>query len=633
MTAEGPREDSLTQWLRSKLHQERVLLEIRHDVLLADFEAQRALRMSVPQDDKTLPPSVQDINTRLEEEVEQGGQPTPLVQDIEGNAEEEAPHAPRVCFASNPDISMVTQLEPPRDFLSSQTEGSISNVEAKNKVEPRSSFAKSISVSLGTGTPTAKSGTGMANQATESVGGLMNSFISTQRNARIPHTRMAQLVTSRQFELFFAGVIFLNMLEMALAMQYQGFENGRILKYPSYIKEKQDVWPGMGGIFKSAAWIFGVIYTIELLLKIIGLQMAFFERWNVFDTFIVLMFYFEKFAQGVTLPIDTLILRMFRLFKVLRLLRLVHEIAGLGQLLLMVTALKGSLQMLAWATMLLFGLQTVFAFILNQLLNATVIENDGFSMAQRQECFKYFGTYSRAILSMFELTLANWIPISRFLTEEISGFFVVFVLAYKLTLGFAVVGVVNACFIKETFKIVNTDRTMMVIEKTNEKAAFRKEMMRFMQHADTSHDGGLTLAEFVRVCQDEHVKAWLGAQGLDASDATCLFELMDDGSGELETQELVSGVAKLKGPARSLDLAMLEFELRKKMQNFVQRLTLIEAETSSLQLQAQAMMARSTTRISIDSLLMATGGQARNEGPAEQQYAAVVPDGVDTFAI
>jgi len=129
------------------------------------------------------------------------------------------------------------------------------------------------------------------------------------------------------------------------------------------------------------------------------------------------------------------------------------------------------------------------------------------------------------------------------------------------------------------------------------------------------------------------VKAWLGAQGLDASDATCLFELMDDGSGELETQELVSGVAKLKGPARSLDLAMLEFELRKKMQNFVQRLTLIEAETSSLQLQAQAMMARSTTRISIDSLLMATGGQARNEGPAEQQYAAVVPDGVDTFAI
>mmetsp|Transcript_12654 Transcript_12654/g.22720 ORF Transcript_12654/g.22720 Transcript_12654/m.22720 type:complete len:144 (-) Transcript_12654:22-453(-) len=103
-----------------------------------------------------------------------------------------------------------------------------------------------------------------------------------------------------------------------------------------------------------------------------------------------------------------------------------------------------------------------------------------------------------------------------------------------------------------------------------------------MAHADTDGDNlELTFPEFADVCNEEQVKHWLGAQGLDVSDAKLLFDLMDDGSGVLELQELVKGVAKLKGPAKSLDLAVLSKEGQdhaRRMAQFERKLQHLEEE-------------------------------------------------------
>jgi len=47
---------------------------------------------------------------------------------------------------------------------------------------------------------------------------------------------------------------------------------------------------------------------------------------------------------------------------------------------------------------------------------------------------------------------------------------------------------------------------------------------------------------------------WFSAQDLDAGDADYLYDLLDDGDGNLTVGELISGVARLKGAARSIDL-------------------------------------------------------------------------------
>merc|ERR1712203_321056 len=61
----------------------------------------------------------------------------------------------------------------------------------------------------------------------------------------------------------------------------------------------------------------------------------------------------------------------------------------------------------------------------------------------------------------------------------------------------------------------------------------------------------------------DHIKLWLSAMELDPSEADPLFRLLDqDRDGFLSLHELVSGVSKLKGTAKNLDIITLKEELQ-----------------------------------------------------------------------
>lgn len=72
--------------------------------------------------------------------------------------------------------------------------------------------------------------------------------------------------------------------------------------------------------------------------------------------------------------------------------------------------------------------------------------------------------------------------------------------------------------------------------------------------------------------KDPRVKMWLAAMDFDASNAQRVFELIegDDGDDKLSAEELVNGVAKLKGSAKSIDLLDLQRHFNK-VERSVQR--------------------------------------------------------------
>merc|ERR1712137_264396 len=80
------------------------------------------------------------------------------------------------------------------------------------------------------------------------------------------------------------------------------------------------------------------------------------------------------------------------------------------------------------------------------------------------------------------------------------------------------------------------------------------KMRKFMKKADISGDGSLSREEFKAVLKCEDVRAWFAAQEIDAGDADLLFSLLDTGDEALTAEELVVGVSRLKGSARSIDL-------------------------------------------------------------------------------
>jgi len=73
-------------------------------------------------------------------------------------------------------------------------------------------------------------------------------------------------------------------------------------------------------------------------------------------------------------------------------------------------------------------------------------------------------------------------------------------------------------------------------------------------HADRDGNGALSLEEFQKITKDPIVGSWLGSMSIDVADADLVFSLLDDGDGSLTADELVREAARLKGPAKNVDI-------------------------------------------------------------------------------
>jgi len=240
----------------------------------------------------------------------------------------------------------------------------------------------------------------------------------------------------------------------------------------------------------------------------------------------------------------------------LRLVRVVRQIRNFDALFLMTTAIKSSLIVLAWSCVLLLMIQVLFAFTINQLLDQFYFPGDH-PPDEVKEIFEYFGSFSRSLLSTFEMTLANWPPVCRLLMENVNEWFMVLCLVHKLTVGFAVLGVINGVFIQETFRVATQDDFIMVHQKEAATRIHLNKMSRLFRAGDVSDDGLLDKAEFMQLVKNVEVRTWLSSMGLDAGDEHALFDYIDkDEDGNVSAEELIKGVSCLKGAARSLDLIM-----------------------------------------------------------------------------
>eukprot|EP00928_Gymnodinium_smaydae_P033689 TRINITY_DN24068_c0_g1_i2.p1 TRINITY_DN24068_c0_g1~~TRINITY_DN24068_c0_g1_i2.p1 ORF type:complete len:605 (-),score=105.63 TRINITY_DN24068_c0_g1_i2:22-1791(-) len=396
-----------------------------------------------------------------------------------------------------------------------------------------------------------------------------------EKKRRVKRGSKWQDVVEHPFwEMGTSAVLLANMIVMAVEVQSNGFQLGRNLDFKDFdheLPESVNFWAGMQAILSTCDYVFGVIYTLELFFKIFALRVRFFYSfWNILDVLIVLGWYVDIALQSASLPIDLLVLRLARLCRLVRVIKLVKTVRGFDSLYLMTTSIRGSISVLCWTFFLLFLIQILLALLLNQVLVVLVFDDESRSIAVRRDCFRYFGTFARCMLTMFEITLGNWVPVARFLAEDLSMWFVVFSIFHKLSIGFAVIGVINGVFISETFKTASQDDAIMLMMKKRLAHAHAQKMHVFFENADMSEDGWVDKKEFNHILKDPEVRHWLAAQEIDVSDADLLFHHLarNDVKERISAAAMVSGVAKLKGTARNLDVLHLSVkaeELEEKM--------------------------------------------------------------------
>lgn len=147
----------------------------------------------------------------------------------------------------------------------------------------------------------------------------------------------------------------------------------------------------------------------------------------------------------------------------------------------------------------------------------------------------------------------------RILAEELSEWFMIVSIIHKLTVGFALLGVINGIFMQETFKVVAEDITITRRQKERANKLMDHHMHHLFRAADNDGDGLIDLAEFHSVVGQKDVKMWLNSMDFETRDVDTVYRLLarkNEGGG-ISLDDFIKGVAHLKGAARSVDLVEL----------------------------------------------------------------------------
>lgn len=134
---------------------------------------------------------------------------------------------------------------------------------------------------------------------------------------------------------------------------------------------------------------------------------------------------------------------------------------------------------------------------------------------------------------------------------------------YVWCVTFAIVRVISAIFLKETLAAAAEDQETAMMEHMRKKEKEISHLRRVFNEADQNGDGRITWDEFVLLLNNEEVKNWLSHLGFDVVEISGLFKLLDGGDGEIEFDELLSGVMRIKGGAKHVDLLTLLYENQK----------------------------------------------------------------------
>merc|ERR1711879_725638 len=99
------------------------------------------------------------------------------------------------------------------------------------------------------------------------------------------------------------------------------------------------------------------------------------------------------------------------------------------------------------------------------------------------------------MLSLFELTFGNWVPITRtlFEWEKFCGFLA---MCYVVVVNVAIMMVVRGVFIHETFRIAATDAQLMVVQAKRKAQQHRSHMQLMMEAIDVDGDQFISIQEF-----------------------------------------------------------------------------------------------------------------------------------------
>jgi len=366
-------------------------------------------------------------------------------------------------------------------------------------------------------------------------------------------TWLQRIVDSIYFEYISTFFIVAMTIVMIVEIQYWGMDLRDKLRTPVDNVTDAETIPAARPAFSALNYIFNALFLVELVLRLgAGGLTAWKNLWIWLDACLLILGGLDLLGL-LNMALDPMILRLIRLLRLVRLLKVLKTFRAFDTLFLLIRSIKSSIPALVWSFSLLLTVQVITGIVLCQILQG-FISDEAEDLGARQEVFKFFGTFDKAMLSMFEISQANWIVICRVLYSEVSSAYSVFFILYRCCFISAILNVSTAVFIAETNRCANSDDELMVLKHRRVKSAYCAKLKHVFEELDNKGDGVLTWDEFEPLFADDLLKTWLSTLEVDTHDLRALFDVMDEGHGTVTISEFTKGLTHCRGGARGLDV-------------------------------------------------------------------------------
>jgi hypothetical protein len=369
-----------------------------------------------------------------------------------------------------------------------------------------------------------------------------------------------RMVKNKVFEFGSLIVILLNTMCLAAEVEFMGKVAGHEMKLDKYEEPATDSWQYADEIFPILSVIFNVIFSIELLLRSIALgrTKCCANRWLWLDGILVFAGWIDVFGSYFSLDqgLNATFLRVLRLLRLLRIIKTFKSRSSFHSLFLLMKALQASFNALCWSFLLLFFIMLATGLFINQILYGYFTDSQR-SHQERSQVFEYFGTFLTTMITMFEITLGNWVTPTRKLMNADGVYWGIYIVIYRCFFCFAVVNVIRAVFITETNRVALQDDEVAMMNAERATMGVTHKLLDLFHALDVSGDGTIDWNDFQEALTDVTLKEYMKTLELLPKDLQTLFKLLDDGDGYVTTDEFVSGVLALRGQAKCIDMMTL----------------------------------------------------------------------------
>ncbi|CAJ1419444.1 unnamed protein product [Effrenium voratum] len=384
--------------------------------------------------------------------------------------------------------------------------------------------------------------------------------------------------------------------------------------------------------------VFLFVYTFEALLRLAAFRIAYFySSWNRLD-FCVLSVDWILQIIAIVLAGESFKADLFRILRVIRALRVLRSIRTLPlfrELYIMLYGFLSAAKAIAWAAVLLMLILMIMGIIAVEWVHpiAKDLSEAGVFPEECVRCHRAFETVWASALTFSQQIVAgdSWgqvtIPIMESNPETVPYFMVVFI-----TIDLGLLNLILSVIVDKAHQAQQED---IKFQLTQRQAAFegaRRNLLALCEELDEDASGCLSLDELLSGYDRlPEFQEQMRLMDVEREDMASLFRVLDeDGSGDIEYNEFVEQVVKMRSQDTTLSLLFLRSQIKDikhHLQDVVNEVGGLRKETSvhasaSQQMGSLMLSARREANEAKAAKLAARSTSSQTEGPQLVELAA-----------